>query len=71
MRPDILICDECGSEYKKGSSEMMSICPECAHRIYGYPACPHKFDGGRCVYCFWDGSESEYTKKLWKERQHT
>lgn len=61
---EIIVCDECGSEYKKGSSEMAGLCPECAHRIYGLPRCPHEFERGRCVYCFWDGSESEYTKGL-------
>ena len=38
------ICDECGSEYLRSSSNMMSLCPECAHVVYGYPNCNHVFE---------------------------
>ena len=47
----------------KGSSQMMGLCPECAHILYDYPNCPHHFQNGRCVNCYWDGSKSEYIKK--------
>jgi len=57
-------CDECGSSYFVDSSEMQSMCPECASILYGYEACPHDFDDGRCLRCNWDGSTSEYVKKL-------
>lgn len=56
-------CDECGSLFFKGSSQMMGMCPECAHVLYGYPNCPHHFQNGQCVNCYWDGSKSEYIKK--------
>ena len=58
------ICDECGSEFLKLSSKMMALCPECAHILYGYPNCAHDFKNGRCIYCHWDGSQSEYIKWL-------
>lgn len=61
-----LTCDECGSEFLKSSSKMMALCPECAHILYGYPNCPHTFKNGRCIYCHWDGSQSEYIK--WKKK---
>lgn len=48
----------------KGSSNMMALCPECAHYLYGYPNCCHRFENGRCVYCHWNGSESAYIKSL-------
>ena len=58
------ICDECGSEFLKSTSKMMALCPECAHVLYGYPNCAHDFKNGRCIYCHWDGSQSEYIKGL-------
>ena len=66
---ELAICDECGSLFFKGSSQMMGLCPECAHVLYGYPNCDHHFQDGRCVNCYWDGSESAYIKSLkrnWK-----
>ncbi len=56
------LCDECGSEYVKCSSKMDSLCPECAHKLYGYPNCEHVFEDGRCIFCLWDGSVSEFLK---------
>ena len=44
---ELVICDECGSLFFKGSSQMMGLCPECAHILYGYPNCPHHFQNGR------------------------
>jgi len=40
------------------------IMPECASVLYGYQACAHEFDNGRCLKCYWDGSGSTYIKKL-------
>lgn len=60
----ISICGECGSEFIKLSSKMAELCPECAHVLYGYPNCIHTFENGRCIYCYWDGSQSEYIKHL-------
>lgn len=57
---DIAICDECKSEYYKRSSNMTSLCPECANILYGYPPCNHSFAGGRCVHCYWNGKHSRY-----------
>lgn len=61
---ELVICDECGSSFRKGSSQMLRLCPECAHHLYGYPNCDHHFEGGRCIRCGWDGSESGYIKGL-------
>lgn len=58
------ICDECGSEYLKSSSKMDSLCPECAHILYGYPNCEHVFEDGRCIHCYWNGKSSAYIKGL-------
>ena len=49
---ELAVCDECGSLFFKGSSQMMGLCPECAHVLYGYPNCPHRFLNGRCVSCY-------------------
>ncbi|WP_235622809.1 hypothetical protein [Enterocloster bolteae] len=40
---ELALCDECGSLFFKGSSQMMGLCPECAHILYGYPNCAHHF----------------------------
>ena len=58
------ICNECKSQFEKAKSQMMSLCPECAYIIYGYPNCDHVFKNGRCVHCYWDGSRSKYIKNL-------
>lgn len=55
-------CDECGSDYFADSSRMARLCPECAHRLYGYPRCDHSFADGRCTKCGWDGSGSDYLR---------
>ncbi len=57
-------CEECSSQFFSAKSEMMSLCPECAHYLYGYENCEHKFDYGRCTRCYWDGSSSAYVAKL-------
>jgi predicted RNA-binding Zn-ribbon protein involved in translation (DUF1610 family) len=53
-------CDECGSRFIAERSAMAGLCAECAHRLYGYQACPHAFEDGRCTLCGWDGSVSDY-----------
>ncbi len=60
------ICDECGSEYVLEKSKMKSLCPNCAHMIYGYENCKHIFKQGRCVKCLWNGNKSEYVRWLQK-----
>lgn len=60
----IVICDECESLFFSESSKMSGLCPECAHILYGYPNCAHDFRNGRCLKCYWDGSESDYIKFL-------
>ena len=62
----IRICDECGSEYLAATSKMSSLCPECAHVLYGYENCDHVFKDGKCTLCLWDGSRSDYINKLLK-----
>ena len=59
-----IICDECESKFYHVSSEMNSLCPECANALYDYKNCIHKFDNGRCLKCYWDGSTSKYVKNL-------
>lgn len=56
-------CDECGSTFIAERSAMAGLCAECAHQLYGYPACAHTFENGRCVQCGWDGSVSEFLKQ--------
>lgn len=55
-------CAECGSEYYMNSSEMVELCPECSHQLYGYDNCQHEFENGRCVKCYWKGTKSEFIK---------
>ena len=69
MEKEIAVCNECGSEYYAGSSIMKSICPECAHALYGYPNCSHVFDNGRCMLCYWDGRKSKFVEGLEKPEQ--
>ena len=57
------VCVECESDYFKNSSEMAELCPNCAHKLYEYPNCEHKFDNGNCIKCGWNGKTSEYLKK--------
>ncbi|HEY9827332.1 MAG TPA: hypothetical protein V6D19_17980 [Stenomitos sp.] len=57
-------CDECGSQFRAQTSSMRSLCPECAHILYGYPNCRHEFTAGCCKFCGWDGSTSEYLQRL-------
>lgn len=53
-------CDECSSSFIAARSAMAGLCAECAHQLYGYPACAHDFENGRCSHCGWDGSVSEF-----------
>src|SRR5688500_7176318 len=55
-------CDECGSGFLRDASAMAGLCPECAHHLYGHPACAHQFVDGRCSRCGWDGSRSAYVR---------
>ena len=57
-------CDECESSYFIDSSKMASLCPNCAHKLYGYLNCSHHFTDGVCVECGWNGQESNYVKDL-------
>lgn len=61
---EIIICDECESEFYNITSQMSHLCPECANVLYGYENCEHKFNNGRCLNCYWDGSTSTYIKSL-------
>ncbi len=66
-RPERVVCNECGSEYRLETSQMAALCPECAHWLYGYPNCDHLFQSGRCVRCGWDGSRSRFVRSLIRE----
>ena len=68
-RRDVAVCDECGSEYLASSSKMASLCPECAHVLYGYENCDHEFKDGKCTLCLWDGSRSDYIKSLKQDKE--
>jgi hypothetical protein len=67
-RRDVAVCDGCGSEYLASSSKMASLCPECAHVLYGYEKCNHVFKDGKCVLCLWDGSRSTYIAQTESEQ---
>jgi len=57
-------CDECGSAFRRDATAMAGLCGECAHLLYGYPACAHQFEGGACAKCGWTGARSVYTAGL-------
>ena len=57
-------CDECESLFFPNASKMVELCPECSHLIYGHENCRHVFMDGRCSVCNWDGSTSDFSKKL-------
>lgn len=56
-------CDECQSSYFTLSSKIASLCPNCAHKLYGYPNCSHHFTDGICVECGCNGQDSDYIKE--------
>ena len=57
-------CDECQLSYFKDSLKMSGLCPNCAHKLYGYPNCSHRFEKGMCIECGWNGQESDYIREL-------
>jgi len=59
-------CVECDSPYFKNTSKMAALCPDCSHKLYGYPPCKHQFEDGFCKYCGWNGITSTYLKNLYK-----
>ncbi|WP_430412001.1 hypothetical protein [Kordia sp.] len=63
MDKEINKCIECKSEYFSATSKMKNLCPDCAHKLYNYPRCFHKFENGRCVKCYWNGKTSEYIQE--------
>jgi len=67
MIRDIEKCNECSSEYYKDTSEMIRLCPDCSHHLYGYPNCEHNIVNGRCTSCFWNGKSTKYIRGLKKE----
>ena len=69
---EMLCCDECCGDYFAGSSQMLQLCPECAHYLYGYPLCNHLFVDQRCTKCGWNGSRSKYILELIEtDRKHS
>lgn len=64
MQKEIVICEECLSQYYKNASMMTELCPECSHILYNYINCEHSFQNGHCLYCYWDGSQSDYIKSI-------
>ena len=69
LNKNVKMCDECGSEYLASTSKMASLCPECAHVLYGYENCDHVFKDGKCTLCLWDGSRSDYIKTLKQDKE--
>ena len=63
MNQDKAVCIECESDYFKNSSKMAELCPNCARELYGYTNCEHKFDGGNCIKCGWNGNKSEFIRQ--------
>jgi hypothetical protein len=61
-------CDECGSPFFVSASHMASLCPECAHYLYGTPACAHELVAGHCTRCGWNGSESPFVARVKADR---
>jgi predicted RNA-binding Zn-ribbon protein involved in translation (DUF1610 family) len=58
------VCDECGSNYLASTSRMESLCPQCAHILYGYENCAHVFNDGICSKCHWNGALSIFIKSI-------
>ena len=54
------VCAECGSKFLISASKMKSLCPECAHILYGYENCNHAIRNGICIKCLWNGKRSDY-----------
>lgn len=71
MNSEWKLCEECGSLFLVARSPMASLCSECAAKLYGYPACEHQFENGRCKECGWDGSRSEYLSAMRPTLQST
>lgn len=65
---EIIICEECRSEFYAKSSLMTNLCPECAHILYDYENCDHEFIKQRCKKCYWNGNSSFYIDKLKNEQ---
>lgn len=64
MNREVRICAECKSEYYSDTSEMMKLCPDCSHYLYGYPNCDHVFKNGRCTKCYWNGESTKFIIEL-------
>lgn len=57
-------CDECGGPFKAEASQMVALCAECAHWLYGYPPCRHQMASGTCTVCGWTGTTTPYIDAL-------
>ena len=69
MYTEIVICDECQSQYYKNTSKMMALCPECSYILYQHQNCEHQFQNGRCLYCYWNGNQSDYIQSIKENSQ--
>ncbi len=61
---NVKTCDECESLFLFKASVMSELCPECSHLIYSYENCQHVFANDRCSKFYWDGSASDFSKKI-------
>jgi predicted RNA-binding Zn-ribbon protein involved in translation (DUF1610 family) len=57
-------CEECERPFVAAATSMRGLCAECAHLLYGTPACTHTWVDGRCSTCGWNGVRSAYTTTL-------
>lgn len=71
MSREIRECNECESGYYADTSEMMALCPECSHYLYGYSNCEHEFKNGRCSICYWNGENTKFILELKNQSQNT
>ena len=67
MEREIRKCAECESDYYADSSQMLELCVECSHYLYGYLNCIHQMEKGRCVLCYWDGSSTVFIDGIKRE----
>lgn len=70
MNKELTTCKECKSEYFTATSKMEKLCPNCAHFLYGYERCYHRFENGeRCTKCHWNGNVSEFVTSIIKRNK--
>lgn len=59
MKVKMKSCIECGTAFNVECSKMKELCPDCAHKHYGYKSCENIYEDNNCTVCFWEGSKSK------------